>query len=261
MVKRCLKRRSSQAGCCGRDFFGDGERGRAGIRRARDRAADDEVVGSGANRFRRRATRDWSFAAAFAGRTPGTTIRKFRPHARRIARASCADATTPSSPASFASRASARARDPGDPEIPRCEASPHRGWSESSRRAVLGASSFAPAASRAARIIAAPPSVCSVSRRTFGRLAAAATAPATVLGISWNFRSRKIPKPRPASFSTARGPSAVKSWLPTLKRPAAPRSRRARAQAGPRRSTSRATISCDDPRRGVKAPQEAPGGP
>ena len=64
------------------------------------------------------ATRDWSFKAALAGRTPGTTIRNFGPHARRIARASCADATTPSSPASFASRAKATARDAGDPETP-----------------------------------------------------------------------------------------------------------------------------------------------
>jgi hypothetical protein len=118
-----------------------------------------------------------------------------------------------------------------------------------------------PTASRAACIMAMPPRVCTLTIRTPGSLAAAATAPATVLGMSWNLRSRNISKPRPASFSTARGPSAVKSWSPTLKRPAAPRSRRARAQAGPRRSTSRATINRDVPRRGVRAPQGAPAGP
>jgi hypothetical protein len=121
---------------------------------------------------------------------------------------------------------------------------------------------FLPAtASRAARIMETPPRAWTLISRTFGSSAAAATAPATVLGMSWNLRSRNISKPEPASLSTARGPSAVKSWSPTLKRPAAPRSRRARAQAGPRRSTSRATISCDVPTRDVRAPQAAPAGP
>ncbi len=118
-----------------------------------------------------------------------------------------------------------------------------------------------PTASRAARIMATPPSVWRLIIRTFGSSAAAATAPATVLGMSWNLRSRNISKPRPASFSTARGPSAVKSWSPTLNRPAAPRRRRARAQACPRRSTSSATISRDVPSRGVRAPRAIPGGP
>src|SRR5271168_4942074 len=64
--------------------------------------------------------------------------------------------------------------------------------------------------------------------------------------MSWNFRSRKMSKPRPASFVTARGPSAVNSWLPTLNIPAAPRSFRAKAVAGPSLSRSKATISFRD---------------
>src|SRR4029077_13273319 len=49
--------------------------------------------------------------------------------------------------------------------------------------------------------------------------AAESTAPATVLGMSWNFRSRKIPGPRAATSLTAAGPAAVKSWLPILNMP------------------------------------------
>ena len=47
------------------------------------------------------------------------------------------------------------------------------------------------------------------------------TAPATVLGMSWNFRSRKTRSPRPASSSTIAGPALVKSCLPILKPPTA----------------------------------------
>lgn len=120
---------------------------------------------------------------------------------------------------------------------------------------------LAATASLAARIMAISPRVCRVSMRTLARSAAAATALPTVFGISWNFRSRNIPGARAASLSTARGPSAVNNWLPILNRPTVPRSRRAKSRAGPRRSTSRATINCDDPKAGVRAPRAAPGGP
>ena len=59
-----------------------------------------------------------------------------------------------------------------------------------------------------------------------------ATAAATVLGMSWNFRSRKISAPSSANCRTASGPSAVNSWLPTLKRAASPTSRWTRLRAG-----------------------------
>ncbi len=178
-----------------------------------------------------------------------------------MAPTSRAEATTPSSPAFFARRASATARDCGDPTIPTRRSAGASKLVKIVTPRSAGRRFPLPTASRAARIMAISPEVCTVRNRTFGSRAAAATAPATVFGISWNLRSRKMPNPRAASFSTARGPSAVKSWLPTLKQPATPRSCRAKAQAGPRRSTSRATISCDEPRRDVRAPQEAPGGP
>jgi hypothetical protein len=188
-------------------------------------------------------------------------MRNFGPHSRRIASASLPEATTPSSPADSASFASSTARLAGVPEMPT-----RRSSGESMLVRIVTPSSAGRlrrplTASRAARIISNPPSACTLIRRTLGSTAAAATAPATVFGISWNFRSRKISKPRPASVVTARGPSAEKSCKPTLKRPAEPRKRRARAVAGPRRSKSKATISRGVPRRGVWAPRAVPGGP
>ena len=47
------------------------------------------------------------------------------------------------------------------------------------------------------------------------RAAAERTAPATVAGMSWNFRSRKT-RPASAKAATARGPAAVNSSLPIL---------------------------------------------
>src|ERR1700722_15725167 len=61
------------------------------------------------------AAPDSGFAA---GRTPGVTIRKSRPQALRMARASCTLATTPSAPAVFASFANFTTRVFGGPPIP-----------------------------------------------------------------------------------------------------------------------------------------------
>src|SRR5580704_6342032 len=61
------------------------------------------------------AAPDSGFAA---GRTPGVTIRKSRPQALRMARASCTLATTPSTPADFASFANFTTRVLGGPPIP-----------------------------------------------------------------------------------------------------------------------------------------------
>ena len=52
-----------------------------------------------------------------------------------------------------------------------------------------------------------PPDACTLTIHTPSRVAAA-TAPATVFGMSWNFRSRKTRSPRAASSSTIAGPSA-----------------------------------------------------
>ena len=88
----------------------------------------------------------------------------------------------------------------------------------------------ASAASRAALIIARPPDACTLTIHTPSRVAAA-TAPATVLGMSWNFRSRKTRSPRAASSSTNDGPWLVNSRLPILNPPTTPRSSSASARA------------------------------
>ena len=89
-----------------------------------------------------------------------------------------------------------------------------------------GRPSFAAAASpasAAARIIALPPEQCTLTIHA-PVATADVTAPATVLGMSWNFRSRNTRSPRSASARTIAGPSAVNSCLPILKPPTAPRS-------------------------------------
>ena len=59
------------------------------------------------------------------------------------------------------------------------------------------------AASRAACIIFRPPEACTLTIHTPSDVAAA-TAPATVFGMSWNFRSRNTRSPRPASSADDR---------------------------------------------------------
>jgi hypothetical protein len=130
------------------------------------------------------ATRDWSFTDALEGRTPGTTIRNRDPHARRIARASCAEATTPSSPACLARRARTTAREAGDPETPTRRSAAWSMLVKIVTPSSAGLFFFPATASRAARIMASPPSAWTFIIRTFGSSAAAATAPATVLGMS-----------------------------------------------------------------------------
>ena len=96
------------------------------------------------------------------------------------------------------------------------------------------------AASAAARIIFEPPEQC-----TFTIHAPVATAddtaPATVFGMSWNFRSRNTCSPSAVISRTIDGPTAVKSCLPILKPPTSPRSVVARVRALSAESTSRAT--------------------
>ena len=89
------------------------------------------------------------------------------------------------------------------------------------RAASLAAASFA------AFIIAAPPAACTLTIQTPRRVAAA-TAPATVFGMSWNFRSRNTRSPRATRVSTNAGPRLVNRRLPILKPPTMPRRRSAR---------------------------------
>src|SRR5258708_1987485 len=85
--------------------------------------------------------------------------------------------------------------------------------------------------SRAARSIASPPLACTLSIHT-PRRAAARQAPATVFGMSWNFKSRKTSKPRSWRRAMTAGPSATKSSLPTLTRQSLGSRRAANASAG-----------------------------
>ena len=192
---------------------------------------------------------------------PGTTMRNLGPQAWRMARTSRAEVTTPSRPACLARRARATAWVIGVARtltVLRAAAS-RLVRTVTPRRA--GRRFLPLRASRAAFIMARPPEACKVRSCTRGSCAAAATAPATVFGMSWNFRSRKTRAPRAASIWTACGPSAVKSALPTLNKSATPPSCLASLRAGPRRLTSSATISRGAPWTGVKAPPAAPAGP
>ena len=72
-------------------------------------------------------------------------------------------------------------------------------------------------ASAAAAIIRSPPEAWTFTIHTPSS-AAAATAPAQVLGISWNFKSKKTSKFSLCSCSIIAGPDAVKSSFPTFTR-------------------------------------------
>ena len=118
---------------CGGDFVDDGLGGGAWVGGGGDGAADDEEVGAGFDGFGGSggtglvvgfAARACRFCCAVgvsdfaAGRTPGVTMRKSRPQALRMARASWTLATTPSTPADFASFANFTTRVLGGPPIP-----------------------------------------------------------------------------------------------------------------------------------------------
>ena len=94
----------------------------------------------------------------------------------------------------------------------------------------------------AARNIALPPSACTLTSCTPGIAAEASTAPATVFGMSWNFRSRKMSAPSCATWRTASGPADVNSWLPILNMPTRSATCLAKFSAVDRESKSRATI-------------------
>ena len=94
----------------------------------------------------------------------------------------------------------------------------------------------------AACIICAPPDAWTLTIHTPSEVAAA-TALATVFGMSWNLRSRKTRSPLAASVRTMTGPSAVNSWLPILKPPTMPRSVSASCSASPPVGTSSAIRS------------------
>src|SRR5437867_10860879 len=96
------------------------------------------------------------------------------------------------------------------------------------------------AASAPARAIARPPLAWMSSMKTPRRVASR-TAAATVVGMSWNLRSRKTRKPRLRAASIAAGPTAVKSCEPILHPVRIPSRRPSSASASSRLGTSSAT--------------------
>src|SRR5712691_2275079 len=183
-----------------------------------------------------------------AKRMPGVTITNFFPNCSRSGPISRAEATQPSSPATLASPASRNTWLSTVDGTPSSASSARRSRLVSTvtprqigRGTPRSLAAFV-AASAAARIIFTPPPVWTLSMKTPRRVASR-TAPATVLGMSWYFRSRNTRKPRLRAASTAAGPAAVKSWLPILQPVTTPLSVSSSAVAWSRPSTSSATSS------------------
>jgi hypothetical protein len=97
--------------------------------------------------------------------------------------------------------------------------------------------------SAAARIISSPPRACTSNNCTPGNAMALVTAPLTVFGISWNFKSRKMPGPSWFNFCIAEGPSAVNKCIFILKMPINEERDWASSNAGSRDGKSSARIS------------------
>src|SRR5437762_12241704 len=68
----------------------------------------------------------------------------------------------------------------------------------------------------AASSMAFPPSACTFTSCTPDMAAAESTAPATVFGMSWYFRSRKTPAPRAAIFFHGGGPGCGEKLVADL---------------------------------------------
>src|SRR5512144_2103936 len=191
--------------------------------------------------------RDWSPAALPAGRTPGVTITQPGPRLVRSAPISLGEATQPSSPAAAARAARWSTWPSTESATPSSRPSAARSRLVSTvtartigRRTPSSRAAVA-APSDAAAIMARPPEAWTLKISTPIRVASRA-APATVLGMSWNLRSRKTSAPRFWMVSTAPGPAAVNSCEPILKRVTSPSRRPAIRSASARVSTSSATI-------------------
>src|SRR5438132_3069433 len=185
--------------------------------------------------------RAWSSAGSPARRMPGVTSVKSSPTARRSSGASRAEQTTPSSPQARARRARRSTDSSTEPEKPTDSKSDCARLVRIVTAMSSGGRATCSRASRAARSIASPPVACTLSIQT-PRRAAERQAPATVLGMSWNLRSRKISKPRSCSRSTTTGPAATKSSLPTFTRQRRGSRRAASASAASASGVSSATM-------------------
>ena len=178
---------------------------------------------------------------------PGVTSLNAGPHAFRSVAASWAEQTTPSRPHALVNCASARTSAAAVPAWPISRKSASARLVSTvtpiSSGGVLPRSDAAlSTASRAARSIARPPLACTFSIHTPSRTAAA-HAFATVLGMSWNLRSRNTLNPRSASQRTGSGPALTNSSLPTFSAHCCGSRRSANASAAIGLAKSSATIT------------------
>ena len=180
-----------------------------------------------------------------------------------MVRTSSGEATTPSRPACFVRRASWTTRLDMPPEIPTLRRATASKLVKIVTPRSLGRCCFDVAqlsrASTAARIISSPPRAWTSSNAMPGNPDAAATAPRTVLGMSWYFKSRKMRGPRCASRVTAVGPSAVNKLIFILYMPTrlARRSAKGRAVSSVGESSAMMSLRRARSIRDVSAPQAA----
>ena len=214
-----IKQTASCSNCLNAQAFGNCARRFAGIGGARDGPADHQHGSAGIPRLApgpspasgRRHRRPWGGCPAPPAGSPA-------PSSARRRAISCAEHTTPSRPHCWASArqpqhlVAHRRRQAHAGQVFIRQAGQHGDGDEPGRRrhAFRGLD--------AARIIAAPPWACTLRMET-PSCAAARHAPATVLGMSWNFRSRKTGRPIVDKGAHAIRTRAVKNSSPSLKPP------------------------------------------
>src|SRR5262245_17610779 len=192
--------------------------------------------------------RFWSSSAPRpAGRTPGVTMRKPRPHSRRMRAISSGDATTPSMPALRARRASRTTWSSTSSATPTRRRSLLRRLVSTVTARIFGRRRLSRRQTRVTSalvrsIISKLPEACRSKNRT-PRRAASTPARATVWGMSWNLRSRNTSTPWRWIMRTTSGPECRMSCFPTLKTPTSFASSATRRSASANVSTSSAKIS------------------
>lgn len=192
--------------------------------------------------------RAWSSWFPSGRRIPGVTKANDSFVALRMALASWPEQTTPSKPdscANFASRTIGKVgSEDSSSSIPTSRRSATFMLVRMVTPMMRGLTSWRiwTMAFAAASIILRPPRQWTFAIQTSSP-AAERIAPATVLGMSWNLRSRKMSKPRFRKSSTTAGPAAVNNSIPTLSRQRLGSSFWAKEIAASRLGTSMAMIT------------------
>ena len=182
--------------------------------------------------------RAWSSSLLPLGLTPGVTTSPFSPQTNLSLFASWGLQTTPARPAFFAKVERLRTA----PSTPLCQPTARTASSLRLVRRVTPRTWVSLAAwETAAAIISSPPEAWTVKKRGF-QGATARTACPTVLGMSWNLRSRKMGTSSFCSPDKTSTPERKYSCSPILKVPILPRNRLAQLKASSDVSTSRARM-------------------